>query len=173
MIGRQVQMSNVVSFRRAQSRAPILPCSPETSGAELACRVAELHSGAKEEIYRSILLLDLAAQHARQIAKRVYDPGDEERLQRTDRVHRTVASARPRHGAGALNRRARCRSTISPQGVIPIEAGTVNAYQSTRYRCRIPDHGRHPDRLEDRHQGQADLFQRTVRRRIGLHRSTN
>jgi hypothetical protein len=67
-------MSNVVSFRIAQSRVPIPPRLPRTSDTELASRVAELHSGAKEEIYRSILMLDLAAQHARQIAKRVCDP---------------------------------------------------------------------------------------------------
>lgn len=33
-----------------------------------------MQSKAKEEILRSILLLDLAAQHARQIAKRTDDP---------------------------------------------------------------------------------------------------
>lgn len=71
-------MSNVVSLRAAQyRRGSTSQYPPETVGAdiaELACRVTGLRSKAQEEICNSILMLDLAAQHAHQIAKRISDP---------------------------------------------------------------------------------------------------
>ena len=65
-------MSNVVRFRATQSRASTL--SEEIDVAQLDSRITDLQSKAKDEICRCILLLDLAAQHARQIAKRVHNP---------------------------------------------------------------------------------------------------
>ena len=65
-------MSNVVSFRSSRLRP-----APETFDAdidEMATRVTGLLSKAREEIAQSILMLDLAAQHARQIAKQIGDP---------------------------------------------------------------------------------------------------
>jgi hypothetical protein len=41
---------------------------------QLRCRIAAMQAKAKEEILRSILLLDIAAQHARQIAKQTDGP---------------------------------------------------------------------------------------------------
>lgn len=70
-------MSNVVSFRVARSRASTLPPPPETFDtniAELVSRILGLQSKAKEDISHSILMLDLAAQHARQIARQICDP---------------------------------------------------------------------------------------------------
>jgi hypothetical protein len=54
-----------------------LPHQSETAGVdafELATRVTGLQSKAKESIRQSILMLDLAAQHARQLATRLRDP---------------------------------------------------------------------------------------------------
>lgn len=67
-------MSNVVSLRAR--RTSTFPHPPETVGtsAELACLVSGLRSKAQEEISNSILMLDLAAQHAYQIAERISDP---------------------------------------------------------------------------------------------------
>lgn len=74
-------MSNVVNLRVAQSRASTLPPPSETFGADIAdlvSRILGLQSKAKEEISHSILMLDIAAQHARQIAKQICDPAVKE-----------------------------------------------------------------------------------------------
>ena len=70
-------MSNVVSFRVARSRPSGSRPPPEALDAdiaELASRVTNLQSKAREEIFQSILMLDLAAQQARQIARQICDP---------------------------------------------------------------------------------------------------
>ena len=57
--------------------APALPYQTETAGLDafdLARRVTGLQAKAKEDIRQSILMLDLAAQHARQLATRLRDP---------------------------------------------------------------------------------------------------
>ena len=60
----------------------VLP--PPNTGAvdldQLRCEVIGMQSKAKQEISRCILLLDLAAQHARQIAKRIDDPAANKNL---------------------------------------------------------------------------------------------
>lgn len=60
--------------RHARATA-VLP-SPNIEDADLGqlrCEIIGMQSKAKGEIFRCILLLDLAAQHARQIAKRIDD----------------------------------------------------------------------------------------------------
>ncbi|MGA7804265.1 hypothetical protein [Bradyrhizobium sp.] len=70
-------MPNVVKFRMraADAQAP----APHGQAAyavapELASRFAELQSRTKRDIRNAILLLDLAAQHAREIAMKMSDP---------------------------------------------------------------------------------------------------
>jgi len=67
-------MSNVVSLRAeryARASAGLLPLAlEEADQVQLRSRIIDAQSKAREQIFRSILLLDIAAQHARQIAKR-------------------------------------------------------------------------------------------------------
>jgi len=72
-------MLNVVDFReraprsrRSEYQRP--PATVEADTSELACRLTRLQSKAKGKIQDSVFMLDLAAQHARQIAKRISDP---------------------------------------------------------------------------------------------------
>jgi hypothetical protein len=79
MIGWQDEMMNVISFRKMapRSRGPGSLHSPENAGAdssELVLRMADLQSKAKGEVFRAVLMLDLAAQHAHEIAKKIRDP---------------------------------------------------------------------------------------------------
>jgi hypothetical protein len=72
-------MLNVVNFeQRARrphvSRQPQPPAGINLDLSKLAFRITSLHSKAKQEIDRAILMLDLAAQHGRQIANRMSDP---------------------------------------------------------------------------------------------------
>ena len=72
-------MLNVVYFRERapRSRGSRLQHPPASIGAdisEMASRIAGLQSKARREIHHAILMLDLAAQHARQIAKSICDP---------------------------------------------------------------------------------------------------
>jgi hypothetical protein len=70
-------MSNVVCLRadrRARAPAGLPPPHIEDADAFRYARIIGLQSKAKEEILRSIFLLELAAQHARQVAKRLDDP---------------------------------------------------------------------------------------------------
>jgi len=71
-------MLNVIEFRkRAPSslgpRQQRPPADVETGGAELTRCVSGLRSKARGDIDNAILMLDLAAQHAREIAMRVPD----------------------------------------------------------------------------------------------------
>ena len=50
------------------------PYIEEADQVQLRSRIIDAQSKAREQIFRSILLLDIAAQHARQIAKRTDDP---------------------------------------------------------------------------------------------------
>ena len=67
-------MSNVVSLRAERSARVSAGLPPpdlaEADRAQLRSRIVDAQSRAREQIFRSILLLDIAAQHARQIAKR-------------------------------------------------------------------------------------------------------
>jgi hypothetical protein len=72
-------MLNVLSFperaprsRESRRQRPLAKAGADI--AELASRVTGLQSKAKGEIHHVILVLDLAAQHARQIARRMCDP---------------------------------------------------------------------------------------------------
>jgi hypothetical protein len=70
---------NVISFRKMAPRIRESGSlhSPENVGAdgsELVLRMADLQSKAKGEVYRAVLMLDLAAQHAHEIAKKIRDP---------------------------------------------------------------------------------------------------
>jgi hypothetical protein len=70
-------MLNVIAFRKSGSRGPGQQQSPanvEAGIAELASCVTGLQSKARGDIGNAILMLDLAAQHAREIAMRVPDP---------------------------------------------------------------------------------------------------
>jgi hypothetical protein len=72
------EMLNVVSFRERAPRArgsrqrPLANVDADIS--ELASSVSSQQSKAREAIHHAILVLDLATQHARQIAKRMCDP---------------------------------------------------------------------------------------------------
>jgi hypothetical protein len=78
-------MLNVIRFRK---RAPISagpgrrrpPADEDVKAdiAELSSRVTVLKSKARSEIGNAILMLDLAAQHAREIADRLSDPSAKE-----------------------------------------------------------------------------------------------
>jgi hypothetical protein len=73
-------MLNVIDFRKKAPCSPDLSAQPPAANAnvdiaELASRIIGLQSRAKGEIGNSaILMLDLAAQHAREIAARISDP---------------------------------------------------------------------------------------------------
>jgi hypothetical protein len=72
-------MLNVIDFRDKASRLrePARESRPADAGSDvagLASRIVSLHSQARGKIDSAILLLDLAAQHAREIEKRVSDP---------------------------------------------------------------------------------------------------
>ncbi len=72
-------MLNVIDFRDKASRwcrprRQHQPANVDADISELAFRVTRLQSKAKGEIDNAVMMLDLAAQHARQIAKRACDP---------------------------------------------------------------------------------------------------
>lgn len=72
-------MLNVIDFREktprsCESRLQRQPANIDADISELASRITSLQSKAKGEIDNAVMMLDLAAQHARQIAKRVCDP---------------------------------------------------------------------------------------------------
>ncbi len=71
-------MSNVLKFRsnalRAHTESPLDANDARPAIPDMVERVTRLQSKAKMEISKSILMLDLAAQHARQIAARIIDP---------------------------------------------------------------------------------------------------
>ena len=69
-------MLNVIDFRDKLSRpreparqSP--PAKTDADIAELASRIVGLHSQARGEIDSAVLMLDLAARHAREIEKRM------------------------------------------------------------------------------------------------------
>lgn len=69
-------MLNVIDFREKAPRSreqerQSQPATTEADIAELASRIASLHGQARGEIGSAVLMLDLAAQHARQIEKRI------------------------------------------------------------------------------------------------------
>ena len=69
-------MLNLVNLREkaSPSREPgqrSQPANADADIAELASRITSLHSQARGEIDSAILMLDLAAQHAREIEKRM------------------------------------------------------------------------------------------------------
>jgi hypothetical protein len=68
---------NVVDFPQRASRWRATRRSPEDAIADicgLVLRIRSLESKAKSELRDAILLLDLAAQHARQLVKAIGDP---------------------------------------------------------------------------------------------------
>jgi hypothetical protein len=72
-------MLNVIAFRKNAAGSPgpgqrRPPVDVEVDIDELAGHVAGLQSKARGEIGNAILMLDLAAQHAREIAVRISDP---------------------------------------------------------------------------------------------------
>lgn len=74
-------MSNVVSLRAERSEAGMPPPYIEEADlVQLHSRIMGMQAKAKVEIFRSILLLDTAAQHARQIVTRTDDPASKNGL---------------------------------------------------------------------------------------------
>jgi hypothetical protein len=72
-------MLNIIEFRKSAPGSPgagrqLPPADVEAGIAELASCVTGLQSKARGDIGNAILMLDLAAQHAREIAMRVSDP---------------------------------------------------------------------------------------------------
>jgi hypothetical protein len=72
-------MLNVLDFRKRASRSSESTAQPLAANtnvdlAALASRITGLQSEAKGEIGNAVLMLDLAAQHAREIALRLVDP---------------------------------------------------------------------------------------------------
>ena len=101
-------MLNVLDFRKRASRSSESTAQPLAANtnvdiAALASRITGLQSEAKGEIGNAVLMLDLAAQHAREIAARLADPTARKELRRTYRDDRANASARPRDGIQALS----------------------------------------------------------------------
>lgn len=78
-------MSEVISFREARcSRAASRSYLPETIAAvtcALASRASDQPAIVKEDVYRSILLLDIAAQRARLLVKEISDPSRRENFE--------------------------------------------------------------------------------------------
>jgi len=72
-------MLNVLDFRRreppaSRSTARVPAANTNVDIAALATRITGLQSEAKGEIGNAVLMLDLAARHAREIAARLADP---------------------------------------------------------------------------------------------------
>ncbi len=70
-------MLNVIDFRERQQRSGEHERQPATAEADIAGLVSgitSLHSRARGEIDSAVHMLDLAAQHAREIEKRMCDP---------------------------------------------------------------------------------------------------
>jgi hypothetical protein len=72
-------MLNVIDFREKAPRSrererQRQPASAEGDIADLASRITSLHAQARGEIDSAVLMLDLAAQHAREIEKRMCGP---------------------------------------------------------------------------------------------------
>ena len=70
---------NVIRFREmvpgdrgSRSPRPSARIGADTS--ELVLRIDDLQSKAKGEVCKAVLMLDLAAQHAHQISKKIRDP---------------------------------------------------------------------------------------------------
>ena len=51
-----------------------LPERADVDTSELAFWMADLQSKAKDEVFKAVLMLDLAAQHAHEIAKKIQNP---------------------------------------------------------------------------------------------------
>jgi hypothetical protein len=70
-------MTNVIDFQTKPRRARALAPSSGAAGLAVQGRMrpsSGAGSRAKAEVYKSIMLPDLAAQHARQIETRITDP---------------------------------------------------------------------------------------------------
>jgi hypothetical protein len=72
-------MLNVIEFRKREPRSSESTARPPTTNRNvdieaLAFRIIGLQSEAKGEIGNAVLMLDLAAQHAREITSRLADP---------------------------------------------------------------------------------------------------
>jgi hypothetical protein len=72
-------MLNVLEFRKSAPRdrgtkPGRAPATPGADIAELASRVCDLQWKAKREIDRAVLMLEVAVQQARELAKRMHDP---------------------------------------------------------------------------------------------------
>jgi hypothetical protein len=72
-------MLNVLEFRKREPRsagsAALLPAASNNLDlVALASRITGLQSRARGEVDHAILMLDLAAQHSREIAARLADP---------------------------------------------------------------------------------------------------
>jgi hypothetical protein len=69
-------MLNVLEFRERAPRSGEDECRPANADAaiaDLASRITSLNARARGEIDDAVLMLDLAAQHARQIERRLCD----------------------------------------------------------------------------------------------------
>ncbi len=67
-------MPNVINLQDRAPRSHGRLANEGADVAELASCIDSLKSRARGEIASAVLMLDLAAQHARQIEKRMYDP---------------------------------------------------------------------------------------------------
>jgi len=94
-------MLNVVSFRQKarlsrESRPECQPAHIDADIPDLVSRIGSLQTKAKGEIRDAILMLDLAAQHARQISRTICDPAAkanfDERLAMIEEMLQTARS---------------------------------------------------------------------------------
>ena len=72
-------MLNVLEFRKREPRCSESTAQPPAANADidiaaLVSRITGLQSKAKGEIGNAVLMLDLAARHAREVAARLPDP---------------------------------------------------------------------------------------------------
>jgi hypothetical protein len=72
-------MQNVLNFRKRAPRSSESTAQPPAGDgsvdiAALVSRISGLQSAARGEIGNAVLMLDLAARHAREIASRLTDP---------------------------------------------------------------------------------------------------
>jgi hypothetical protein len=72
-------MMNVIKFREIApsgrgSRSQREPAGIGAATSELVLRIDDLQSKARGEVCKAVLMLDLAAQHAHAISKKILDP---------------------------------------------------------------------------------------------------
>jgi len=92
-------MANVIDFhsKLRRARAPAPRSAATDPALEGRSPVRGVRSCVKADVYKSIMLLDLAAQHAREIGTRIADPGLRQAFEvHVDAIEEAIQIARER-----------------------------------------------------------------------------